>query len=454
MIEIFIKENSKINVLVNLLLENSSNRFNLEQNNEFRKWIDEIRDNEYLNYIGIIKKIIDNNDYCIFIYPKTIISDKDAISKKELLLEFFESCFKEINRKYDKIYEKDLLDRSSGKEYDNYLNSVFFDKNIIEVYGYFLNQISFYISNYEKTDKLNNLDFSNNMSTRINLLKTIKEIDKTKIYKNEEVEKFSKEIPEIIYNQLQFVLKNKFYNNIVIAKKIKSIMSRLKNNFNISLKLSLQNFNLLEESKIKHLFKEHKKLYEYLKMLIFGFDIEENGQKIFYMNENVILYKGFFIFELVVEKKLKNEYQQYDISCLNKKSFKYEYELKEYKTENDISKQKLSIIPDFIIDVKDICHIVDAKYKINNSESDINFDNKINNPKVNDIMKLYRDYCVISNLDKGIQKTYELILIYPKILNNIDNNNIVDDYYVEYSFLTNLKFHIKFYDIFNLIKLS
>ncbi|QCI27604.2 hypothetical protein [Caminibacter pacificus] len=398
---IFISESDKIDVLLDELDGINQKKIKKEFNFIFEK-----ASNNYIGYF-----LFQNEDiyYKIYILPKIISSDLPDNEKVKIFINFLIKHY-EISNKYKEYnYKK--------KETNKDLATVFKDKNLgqvteIEEFVFYkflsiLNEIEKFFKYYKSLKKEKIPYISQSVKYQIDLIKNIKEINKTKIHQIKTKYKKFSEIANITYASLKLfkrfkisLINDEKYKNQLL-KKTKKLQNFLLRKFRADdgYKLTLKNLTSNKTYKIFNKKENTKSLYFNI-LSLFGMEnfLEEENKNINYnLYSDSLFIRPEKLYEFIIYDYFKHKFKY---SLVEKEPIK-KYKL---KNKNKIVEKKSK--PDVVITLNKSMLIIDAKWKIIDSLEYINFD---------DIAKLQRD-CEVRMKNKKIYP----ILVYPKLYNKLD----------------------------------
>jgi uncharacterized protein YoxC len=384
----------------------------------------------YNNEVGYYIFEQDEQIYKIIILPKTIDEKSPTVQKDfvNYLLHYHR-----VNNKYkfDKTKQipNSLLSLAFEENNDDKNNS----HNPIEEFEYYkyksiLESIEVFFKRHKNYKKVQ-VDYrSQDIKYKLNLLKNIKELDKTKIHQTQSIEMMYSQIATITHGALKLfakrridIIKDVQYKKQLIqeTKKVISFIAK-KYPIDKNYKFSLSKLNNSKTTKVYSKKSDTKLLLVDIKSL-FGFEQMYEDNNLYVNNRydltttsffiDPILFYEWYVYDILKDFASTNNYKiLFDKDKDNKTIIKYE--LVSQKFEKD--KNRTSN-PDYILidEEKKIKIVLDAKWK--NIE-------KLGDIKSSDFLKLKHDASLLENSYKTIP-----YLIYPNYLSNEDKISISKD---------------------------
>ena len=384
----------------------------------------------YNNEVGYYIFEQDEQIYKIIILPKTIDEKSPTVQKDfvNYLLHYHR-----VNNKYkfDKTKQipNSLLSLAFEENNDDKNNS----HNPIEEFEYYkyksiLESIEVFFKRHKNYKKVQ-VDYkSQDIKYKLNLLKNIKELDKTKIHQTQSIEMMYSQIATITHGALKLfakrridIIKDVQYKKQLIqeTKKVISFIAK-KYPIDKNYKFSLSKLNNSKTTKVYSKKSDTKLLLVDIKSL-FGFEQMYEDNNLYVNNRydltttsffiDPILFYEWYVYDILKDFASTNNYKiLFDKDKENKTII--EYDLISKMFEKDTAR---SSNPDYILidEEKKIKIVLDAKWK--NIE-------KLGDIKSSDFLKLKHDASLLENSHKTI-----LYLIYPNYLSDEDKISISKD---------------------------
>lgn len=384
----------------------------------------------YNNEVGYYIFEQDEQIYKIIILPKTIDEKSPTVQKDfvNYLLHYHR-----VNNKYkfDKTKQipNSLLSLAFEENNDDKNNS----HNPIEEFEYYkyksiLESIEVFFKRHKNYKKVQ-VDYkSQDIKYKLNLLKNIKELDKTKIHQTQSIEMMYSQIATITHGALKLfakrridIIKDVQYKKQLIqeTKKVISFIAK-KYPIDKNYKFSLSKLNNSKTTKVYSKKSDTKLLLVDIKSL-FGFEQMYEDNNLYVNNRydltttsffiDPILFYEWYVYDILKDFASTNNYKiLFDKDKENKTII--EYDLISKMFEKDTAR---SSNPDYILidEEKKIKIVLDAKWK--NIE-------KLGDIKSSDFLKLKHDASLLENSYKTIP-----YLIYPNYLGNEDKISISKD---------------------------
>lgn len=384
----------------------------------------------YNNEVGYYIFEQDEQIYKIIILPKTIDEKSPTVQKDfvNYLLHYHR-----VNNKYkfDKTKQipNSLLSLAFEENNDDKNNS----HNPIEEFEYYkyksiLESIEVFFKRHKNYKKVQ-VDYrSQDIKYKLNLLKNIKELDKTKIHQTQSIEMMYSQIATITHGALKLfakrridIIKDVQYKKQLIqeTKKVISFIAK-KYPIDKNYKFSLSKLNNSKTTKVYSKKSDTKLLLVDIKSL-FGFEQMYEDNNLYVNNRydltttsffiDPILFYEWYVYDILKDFASTNNYKiLFDKDKENKTII--EYDLISKMFEKDTAR---SSNPDYILidEEKKIKIVLDAKWK--NIE-------KLGDIKSSDFLKLKHDASLLENSYKTIP-----YLIYPNYLSNEDKISISKD---------------------------
>ena len=384
----------------------------------------------YNNEVGYYIFEQDEQIYKIIILPKTIDEKSPTVQKDfvNYLLHYHR-----VNNKYkfDKTKQipNSLLSLAFEENNDDKNNS----HNPIEEFEYYkyksiLESIEVFFKRHKNYKKVQ-VDYkSQDIKYKLNLLKNIKELDKTKIHQTQSIEMMYSQIATITHGALKLfakrridIIKDVQYKKQLIqeTKKVISFIAK-KYPIDKNYKFSLSKLNNSKTTKVYSKKSDTKLLLVDIKSL-FGFEQMYEDNNLYVNNRydltttsffiDPILFYEWYVYDILKDFASTNNYKiLFDKDKENKTII--EYDLISKMFEKDTAR---SSNPDYILidEEKKIKIVLDAKWK--NIE-------KLGDIKSSDFLKLKHDASLFENSYKTIP-----YLIYPNYLSNEDKISISKD---------------------------
>jgi len=369
------------------------------------------------NYVGYHLFKENEQFYKIFVLPKHIKvpSTTEGAEAVQAIKEFVDylKVYYNIKVKYPEYQPKSLNIKSSfdlafeSKQDNSSAQDI--EQFVFMKYRVILQDILKFFDTHKSHKKVQTDYISQTIKHKINLVKNIKEINKTKIHQNKSEDMIFSQIATLTYGVVKIFIKQKV--NLIksesdkeilfrLATKLKNILQKKYNidkgfELNISKLLMSKNFKPFQKSQMS------KQLYSNL-LSLFGienfYDEKENKE----LNRS-IQSESFFIrpeklYEWIVYDNLIEHYQK-DII---KKEFVSTYTLKSTVSDSKEIESKPDVV--LINNKQNSVYVIDAKWKMLGS----------NIPDTADILKLKRDCETLSK----IYKVVYAMLVYPHIEKN------------------------------------
>lgn len=384
----------------------------------------------YNNWVGYYTFKDEDTYFKIFVLPKNIImpkkDDKEDETRAIKEFIFYLQKYYELQVKYP-AYNSSNLELKSivNFSFDSQSNSNGQELEPFVFYKYqvFLKHITNFFKTHKSLQRVKTNYTSQTIKHRFDLMKNIKEIDKTKIHQQKYEDIIYSQMATLAYGAIKLFLRQKIesFENDKNKKELLALSYELQNLLKKRFKAD-KSFNLslhkLTSTKIAKVFKKkqtHKALYQNI-LALFGlenfFDEQSNKE----INHNIesnamflrpeILYE-WYVYDYIHSDKIHELYSEkvYLRSDENKKSYFI------YKDDLRISSRKSE--PDIIVDKNDNKIILDVKWKQLKTveiEEDGEFSYKTKTLNMQDVLKLQRDarvhkateaYLVFLSLPKG-----------------------------------------------------
>jgi len=390
--EIFISENERL--LDKLIDEGVDFR-------EKEKELKEISNKSYNNKVGYIQfRDKKGNLYKVYVLPKIIKKDE---KDKSILKREFASYLNTALNLVGKHKGLNIIEFKHIESLANYLNKGqtsfdSFESVIYKKYEIVLEKMFEYFKRHNPYTIKEEAYFSQTLKHKLDLMKNIKEINKSRIHQKKKEKLIYSEIAYITYKVLNYFESEILINfEKEIKPKLQDKILRLKNLIKKKYKeYSTEKAKIKEilSNNVKKLFKTNKdrKIYSYLLTLL-GLEMFVEDKKVDYISTNAIT---FFIspekiYEVFVYDYLESIFK--DVGFQQSKTYCLKLDNKEEITTESI--------PDIIIRTENKIFLIDTKWKILDEIKDISNE---------DMLKLERDCKVWSDNGKEIIP----VLIYPK----------------------------------------
>lgn len=379
---IFINENENVfQVFAN---------YGLVLNDSLSKHLRFISHKQGNNYIGYFQFKVHEVYYKVYVLPKTNPKVESDIENKQNFIAILQRYY-QLQAKYDvktKQIDKSIIDFSfNNKKSDSKSDTL--DDFITYQYLDALKTVKSFFKKYYKQIYKTHQVHSNAIKHKLDLKRNLTEVDKSRIHQTYKMPYLYSILALISSEVLNYFMKYKAYNKTE-AKKVKAyIDTKYHYKQHSSFKI-----NQIVSKKIIKLFKsnEEKALYLALLKLLGAENYFEDGsnKEIFKLyNQHALFFRPEKLFEWVVYEQLIERYGRENVK-------------KEYLQPYSLAMIQRDSKPDFIVEVNNQKIIIDAKWKILNSESQISFE---------DVAKLRRDGIICGNVTQHI-------LVYPKVLCN------------------------------------
>ncbi|MFK5937245.1 MAG: hypothetical protein QM497_02510 [Sulfurimonas sp.] len=391
----------------------------------------------YNNYVGYYIFKQNETVYKLIVLPKTI---KETSTTKEKEFVNYLLHYHRINTIYQFDKEKKIPDSLLSLAFeDNNKENSHEQLDRFEFYKYkaILDEIEGFFKKHKNYKRVT-LDYSSqSIKYKLNLLKNIKEIDKTKIHQTHVKDMMFSTIATIVYKALKiFIVKKIRY----IEKKYQDELFRQTNKLNNfilkkykvdrSYKLSLSKFNSSKVRKYFNAQKETNELHTNVKSL-FGFEQMYEDNAISVDNRYDLSTSSFFINPIVfyewyvydILKKYTDESGKHILFDKDKKNSTRRDYLLHSKRKRDITR---SSNPDYILvdDEEKVKIVIDAKWKYITQLSDISS---------SDYLKLKFDSNILKNNEYSISSYFVYPFLYAS--NDILSIDINDNTYFDFNAL-------------------
>jgi hypothetical protein len=433
---IFIGENeSKDEVFEQLTQKLDIKKFKNEFSDVFKKANN--------NWVGYCLFEDEGEYYKIFVLPKHIKKPKDNSEDTNVIKKFIEyiKVHYQLKVKYDQYDTSSLSLKSNfelsfdSKNEDSSAQDI--EEFIFFKYQSLLTEILNFFDTHKAHKRVKIPYISQTVKYNLNLVKNIKEPNKTKIHQDKLEDVVFSQIATITFGVIKLFNKSKLHliKNKDAQNSLQQLSSRIKNilqqKYQVEKGFDLSINKLLSSRNFKYFRKKKDSLTLYHNLLtLFGvehfYDEKENNQ----INQSIIS-EAFFIrpedlYEWIVYDRLKTQYGN-------------EYEVLKHKLDEVITKKykindsDIKSNPDIIMKKREdnSVYIIDAKWKL---LKDI--------PDISDILKLKRD----TEVRRYDAKEVFSLLIYPEA-NEIFYNEHLNNSHKESTF----KFYSRQISIYNSI---
>lgn len=362
--------------------------------------------NNYNNYIGYYQFLHQDTYYKFFVIPKIY---KNEANKEACFTGFLAKYYKLTNKYQDEITPRNIKGNIIDFSFDNFNenNSKTVQDFIQYKYQYALNILDVFFRKHTKVRYLRNAYTSQSIRHKIDLARNIRSLDNSMVHQIKK-EPYSYSIIAYIATYALKQFKREKLEHLISGKeklqqKTHSILNKINKRYTIDSQFRFKDRDIIT-NKIAKLFKKNlelKKVYQALLILIGleHFQNKEQSQEVKKIENMVALFfNPSNLYEWIVYDKLKDRYgANASILQATKNSTNISYELRSTTTQY-IKNSK----PDFIVIEDNKVSIIDAKWKILKTPSEIDF---------NDIAKLKRDV----NIRKIYfpNKLLQGILVYP-----------------------------------------
>ena len=384
----------------------------------------------YNNEVGYYIFQQDGQIYKIIILPKMIDEKSPTVQKEfvDYLLHYHR-----VNNKYKFDTTKQIANSLLSLAFEENNQDENNSHNPIEEFEYYkyksiLESIEVFFKRHKNYKKVQ-VDYkSQDIKYKLNLLKNIKELDKTKIHQTQSIEMMYSQIATITNGALKLfakrridIIKDAEYKKLLVqeTKKVISFIAK-KYPIDKNYKFSLSKLNNSKTTKVYSKKSDTKLLLVDIKSL-FGFEQMYEDNNLYVNNRydltttsffiDPILFYEWYVYDILKDFASTNNYKiLFDKDKENKTII--EYDLISKMFEKDTAR---SSNPDYILidEEKKIKIVLDAKWK--NIE-------KLGDIKSSDFLKLKHDASLLENSYKTIP-----YLIYPNYLSNEDKISISKD---------------------------
>ena len=384
----------------------------------------------YNNEVGYYIFQQDGQIYKIIILPKMIDEKSPTVQKEfvDYLLHYHR-----VNNKYKFDTTKQIANSLLSLAFEENNQDENNSHNPIEEFEYYkyksiLESIEVFFKRHKNYKKVQ-VDYrSQDIKYKLNLLKNIKELDKTKIHQTQSIEMMYSQIATITHGALKLfakrridIIKDVQYKKQLIqeTKKVISFIAK-KYPIDKNYKFSLSKLNNSKTTKVYSKKSDTKLLLVDIKSL-FGFEQMYEDNNLYVNNRydltttsffiDPILFYEWYVYDILKDFASTNNYKiLFDKDKDNKTIIKYELVSQKFEKDKDRTSN-----PDYILidEEKKIKIVLDAKWK--NIE-------KLGDIKSSDFLKLKHDASLFENSYKTIP-----YLIYPNYLSNEDKISISKD---------------------------
>jgi hypothetical protein len=384
------------------------------------------------NYIGFYQFLHDGDYLKFYVIPK--IYKNASESDKEKLFVKFLSKYYTLNNRYPGVKHKSISGNIRDIIFEGYTNIESEDiKTFIEQkYLSALKTLDAFFRKYNKKRTVSTHYISQTLEYKLNLSRSITSVNKSTIHQIKETEVAYSRVAHITEQALLNFKKGKLNaieNNQTLLDKTNSILNTIKKRFKNREKETFKDKHIVRH-KIAKLFRktnELKEVYEAL-LIIIGLEHyksdKQSSEIIKIPNMTALFFRPEELYEWIVYDTLKDNNK--DATILRQSECEIRYVLR----TGDRKLRTVKSIPDFVIIDNDVITVIDAKWKIINFISDIQFE---------DIAKLERDYILRkkeSNKNEDTKgKDVCAQLIYPKVeLPSEDCKDLSNDYNSHFKF--------------------
>ena len=384
----------------------------------------------YNNEVGYYIFQQDGQIYKIIILPKMIDEKSPTVQKEfvDYLLHYHR-----VNNKYKFDTTKQIANSLLSLAFEENNQDENNSHNPIEEFEYYkyksiLESIEVFFKRHKNYKKVQ-VDYkSQDIKYKLNLLKNIKELDKTKIHQTQSIEMMYSQIATITHGALKLfakrridIIKDAEYKKLLVqeTKKVISFIAK-KYPIDKNYKFSLSKLNNSKTTKVYSKKSDTKMLLVDIKAL-FGFEQMYEDNNLYVNNRydltttsffiDPILFYEWYVYDILKDFASTNNYKiLFDKDKDNKTIIKYELVSQKFEKDKDRTSN-----PDYILidEEKKIKIVLDAKWK--NIE-------KLGDIKSSDFLKLKHDASLLENSYKTIP-----YLIYPNYLSNEDKISISKD---------------------------
>ena len=401
---IIIYENESIDSVLNKLRDIDKEKFKNEWNFIFKKI--------YNNQAGYFVFYNEDFYYKIFILPKIISESLTDNEKIKIFIDYLILYYK-LSSKYDIdfVYKEDLL-KEIAEIFSKNENNILGQKKELENFLFYkyeaiLMSIYKFFKRHKSLKKEIVSYYSQTVRHKINLIKNIREIDKTKIHQDKTIINNFSEIANITIGALKLFKRYKIKliddkeAKQELLKNVKKIENLLIRKFHAKDSFKLNMYSLVSIRTLKR-FRKYKSLYFDL-LSLFNMEnfFEETERKLNYnYKSDYVFINTSKLYEWFVYDKFLNLFDRDKIF----KEGKHKESIKKYYIFCGNDTITVNSKPDLLINNINKLFVIDVKWKVLSYFKDFDLD---------DLLKLKRDVEVRNCKDKNIIP----VLIYPKIIN-------------------------------------
>ena len=358
------------------------------------------------NYIGFYQFLYKDEYVKFYIIPKIYKAEKED-DKEELFISFL-SKYYTLKNKYPNIKTRKISGniRDIIFEDDKKFDSAKINDFLKQKYLFALKTLDHFFRKHNKKRKITTHYSSQTLEHKLNLRRSVTNINKSLIHQIKEEEQAFSKIAFIAEQALLNFKKEKVsvLEDETLIDKTNSILNTIHKKYKTRDKGVFKDREIIR-NKIAKLFKKSNQLKEVYEALLIIIGLEhyksdEQSSEIHKIpNMTALFFRPEQLYEWIVYDKLVEEYGKEKIQTVSENKLDYNL-ISQNKPINTISSE-----PDFVVIDNDIATVVDAKWKILDKVSDIQF---------NDIAKLERDY-ILRKKQYPDKKEITACLIYPKI---------------------------------------
>ena len=364
----------------------------------------------YNNQIGYYQFRQDGVYYKFLIVPKIYQHLANGVEKEKAFLVLL-SRYYQLLTQYPAIKKQSVQGNVMDISFRNFQEkaSTTIEQFIRHQYEYALGVLDRFFRNHNKT-QLKRLSYtSQTIAHKINLKENIVSLDKSRVHQTKKTpEAYSTLALIAAYALGQFKqekLKHFSHNREALETQVNITLNRIRKRFDLTVRFSFRDRDIITH-RITKLFKKNSELREVYQALLIVIGLEhhrgqDDSQQIRKLENMIALFfNPAELYEWIVYDSLKGRYPTAQIQ----KQGTDEGTSQHYQLISTQGVHFRSSQPDFIVTLDDKVIILDAKWKVLETVTDIGFD---------DVAKLERDWKI--RREQNIGKEMQAGLVYPQV---------------------------------------